>query len=478
MSSARPPRPYRTARERVALRRTNRSPRARPPRRHSCGSILLGTLLVVLVAGIFVAVTVRRAARALDVIEQDDPRRALADTSAADGPSTDSLPNTLLDPFNVLLIGVDMRDDPDEGVRSDTLIVVHVHPREQWAGMLSIPRDSVVQIPHLGQQKINVAYTYGYRNADELYGQGTAPTAAGGALAAETVENFLNIKIDYIAQVDFLGFERIIDALGGLLIDVPRPLLDPEYPTEDYGYERIYIPAGLQVLDGRTALRYARSRHSDSDFDRNQRQQAVLNALLKNVQRRGWLEQAAILPELARNLEQSVSTTLPISDPAVLRDLVQLARSLNSDRIMQLSINPNDVQVVSEIGSDIYWNEQDVARQVARLMAGPQGEVEVARIQVQNGAGVRGLATRVSRNLTLQGFMMVEAVDAPGLYEHTLIVDYTDRPRTRQRLADLLGIESRYVQQPPDGNAPPAPYDTDIVVVLGQDYQERWAGGQ
>lgn len=478
MSSARPPRPYRTARERVALRRTTRSPRARPPRRYSCGSILLGTLLVVLVAGIFVAVTVRRAARTLNVIEQDDPRRALADTSAVDGPSTDSLPNTLLNPFNVLLIGVDMRDDPDEGVRSDTLIVVHVHPREQWAGMLSIPRDSVVQIPHLGQQKINVAYTYGYRNADELYGQGTAPTAAGGALAAETVENFLSIKIDYIAQVDFLGFEKIIDALGGLLIDVPRPLLDPEYPTEDYGYERIYIPAGLQVLDGRTALRYARSRHSDSDFDRNQRQQAVLNALLKNVQRRGWLEQAAILPELARNLEQSVSTTLPISDPAVLRDLVQLARSLNSDRIMQLSINPNDVQVVSEIGSDIYWNEQDVDRQVARLMAGPQGEVELARIQVQNGAGVQGLATRVSRNLTLQGFMMVEAVDAPGLYEHTLILDYTDRPRTRQRLADLLGIESRYVQQPPDGNAPPAPYDTDIVVVLGQDYQERWAGGQ
>lgn len=477
MSSARPSRPYRTARERVATRRTSRL-LMRSRQRSSCGTVILSTLLVVLVAGILLTIIIRRATNTLQAIEEHDPRRASAGEVSADGPSTENLPNTLRDPFNVLLIGVDQRDDPDDGIRSDTLIVVHINPREQWAGMLSIPRDSIVQIPQLGQQKINTAYAYGYRNAEELYGQGTTPAAAGGALAAETVEDFLNIQMDYIAQVDFYGFEQIVDTLGGLLIDVPQPLLDPEYPTENFGYERIYIPAGLQVLDGANALRYARSRHSDSDFDRSARQQAVLHALLNNVQRRGLLDQAALLPELASNLEQSVSTTLPISDPAVLGDLVSLAQALDSDRIMQLSINPNDVGVISEIGSDIYWNEPDVANQVAQLLAGPEGDVEVARIQVQNGAGVQGLATRVTQNLTNQGFLMLEATDAPILYEHTTIIDYTDRPQTRQRLADLLGIKSQYVQPSPTADAPPTPYNTDILVVLGQDYEERWAGGQ
>jgi LCP family protein required for cell wall assembly len=341
--------------------------------------------------------------------------------------------------------------------------------------MLSIPRDSVVQIPHLGQAKINVAYSYGHANAAELYGRGTDPAAAGGALAAETVEDFLNLKIDYIAQVDFQGFERIVDTLGGITVDVEQTLLDPEYPTENYGYERLFVPAGLQVLDGRTALRYARSRHSSNDFDRIHRQQQVLQAILTEVRRRGILDQAALLPELARDLEQSVTTTLPISDLSALQGLAMLAQALTPDQIVQLSINPNDVQVAAEVDSDIYWDKEDVAFLVARLLAGPAAGAELVRIQVQNGAGVQGLATRVSENLSTQGFLMTQAGDAPTFYEHTYIFDYTGQPDTRRRLADLLGIDPNYVQATPSPDAPPAPYRTDIVIVLGQDYNEQWA---
>ncbi|MFP4435892.1 MAG: LCP family protein [Chloroflexaceae bacterium] len=482
MPSTRPRHPYRTARERVALRRAGGSMRARSKQRSGCGSILIGAFFILILAGIFFSFVTRRATEMLEAFEQSDPRQAVADSNSDNAPGEEvaATPQikTLREPFNVLLVGVDERDDPDEGVRSDTLIVVHVDPVERWAGMLSIPRDSVVQIPRLGQQKINAAYTYGYANADMLYGSGTAPAAAGGALAAETVENFLGLEIDYISQVDFHGFEMIVDTLGGITVDVPHPLLDPEYPTEDFGYERIYIPAGLQVLDGQTALRYARSRHSDSDFDRSRRQQQVLKAMLRDVRQRGLLDQATLLPELVNDLEQTVATTLPLSDPAVLRDLVNLAQMLTPERIVQLSINPDDVRIVTEAGSDIYWDQRDVEAQVDRLLAGPQTDDKVARVQVQNGAGVRGLATRVTTNLESQGFLMAEAVDAPGLYEHTLIIDYTDHPETRQRLAQLLGVESDYVQAEPAADTPPAPYQTDIVIVLGQDYQERWAGGR
>lgn len=175
-----------------------------------------------------------------------------------------------------MLLGVDTRADPDEGARSDTLIVASINPAQGWVSMLSIPRDTMTQVPGRGESKINTAYSYGHANAVALYGEGTAPEAGGGALAAETVEGFLGIEIDYIAQIDFRGFERVINTLGGITVDVEQPLLDATYPTEDYGVERIYIPAGLQVMDGATALRYARSRHASSDFDRSRRQQQVL----------------------------------------------------------------------------------------------------------------------------------------------------------------------------------------------------------
>ncbi|MCG8352965.1 MAG: LCP family protein, partial [Chloroflexales bacterium] len=199
--------------------------------------------MIFVLASVVVMNLAHRATQTLEAIEQVDPRRPQASIPSAPDASPVPLPDTLREPFNVLLIGVDRRADPDNGIRSDTLIVVHVNPSERWAGMLSIPRDSVVQIPHLGQMKINVAYSYGYTNAAELYGRGVDPAAAGGALAAETVEDFLNLKINYIAQVDFQGFERIVDTLGGITVDVAQPLLDPEYPTENYGYERLYVPA-------------------------------------------------------------------------------------------------------------------------------------------------------------------------------------------------------------------------------------------
>jgi hypothetical protein len=226
------------------------------------------------------------------------------------------------------------------------------------------------------------------------------------------------------------------------------------------------------------ALRYARSRHGGSDFDRSCRQQRVLRAMLREVRTRNLLDQAALIPDLVEDIEQSVSTTLPISDPGVIFGMIELAQSLNRDRIQQYSINPSNVQVVAERSSDIYWNERDIQLLVERMMAGPAAaeQEEVAAIQVQNGAGVRGLATRVTNNLGAQGFRMVEATDAPRSYEHSTIIDYTGHPETRQELAETLGIALDYVYAEPTVNdAPSAPYNTDIVLVLGSDYDEAWA---
>jgi LCP family protein required for cell wall assembly len=463
------PRRPRSARERVAARRAAFRRPEGP--RGGCGPRLLG--LVAALAAILIialALAFNWARGTLRAIEQADPRRPTAVVGQAELP-----PPGLRDPLNILLVGVDRRPDMQEGVRSDTLILVHIDPAQGWAGMLSIPRDSVADIPHLGEQKINAAYAYGFNHAAELYGEGTVPDAAGGALAAETVEGFLGLKVHYVAQIDFRGFQRVVDTIGGVTIDAPRPLLDPAYPTDDYGYERLYVPAGLQVLDGATALRYARSRHSSSDFDRSQRQQQVLRAILAEVRARGLLSQATLLPALASDLEQSVSTTMPLGDMGTLRGLADLAQRLEPDRIVQLSINPNDVAVTQELGSDIYWDKGDVAALVARLMAGPDAAAESARVQVQNGAEVHGLAGQVTDTLRSQGFQTADPSDAPAPAENCQLIDYGSHPQTLKRLAELLQIDQRYIFSSPPPGAPSAPLRTDIVLILGADYRKSWA---
>jgi LCP family protein required for cell wall assembly len=509
-----------TARERIAARR-----RARRTTGWTTFALAIGALalLALLTAG-FIAL--RQTGRVLMRLEQEDPRQRATTaplplsttlqpsnpnaTIAATAPTTSDQPTSglLTRPFTVLLLGVDRRPNPEEGVRSDTLILVRVDPQTRTASMLSIPRDSVAPIPHLGWAKINAAYGYGYANATALYGAATDPSAAGGALAAEAVEQFLGVTVDYIAQVDFRGFERLVDTVGGVLIDVPAPILDAEYPTENYGVERIYIPAGLQVLDGRMALIYARTRHGSSDFERSRRQQQVLRALLDQVRARGLLDNAALLPRWIEVVSEHVRTTLPVSDLRTAAELAALARDLDGNRILQLSINPNDVAIDREDGSDIYWNPTDLAALVARWKAGPDLSVApsitslptqaaapdsppldpaqptptllpaVAEpdtvVQVLNGARVEGIAGRVSAFLADRGFIIADPATVTRIYEHTVIIDYSGRPETRRRLAETLGIEARYVLATAPPDAPPPGYNVDIVVVIGRDYRQEW----
>ncbi len=480
-------------------------------------------LLALLTAGV---TALRQTGRVLERLEQEDPRQRtttnplpVPTTSQPSNPnatvaalatatSDQPAPGLLTRPFTVLLLGVDRRPNPEEGVRSDTLILVRVDPQARTASMLSIPRDSVAPIPHLGWAKINAAYGYGYANAAALYGAATDPSAAGGALAAEAVEQFLGVSVDYIAQVDFRGFEQLIDTVGGVLIDVPVPILDAEYPTENYGVERVYIAAGLQTLDGRTALIYVRTRHGSSDFERSRRQQQVLRALLDQVRARGLLDNAALLPRWIEVVSEHVRTTLPVSDLRTAAELAALARDLDGNRILQLSINPNNVAIDREDGSDIYWNPADLAALVARWEAGPDLSVApsvtslptqaaapeappldpaqptptllpaVAEpdtvVQVLNGARIEGIAGRVSAFLAGRGFIVADPETVTRIYEHTVIIDYSGRPETRRRLAEALGIEARYVLAPAPPDAPPPGYNVDIVVVIGRDYRQEW----
>ena len=444
---------------------------------NSWRTYIIAIVLLLLVGGGGTAlVFLRRTDQALANIQQNDPRANGGADTTTDTTTTNQttitdnfVPSTLKEPFSVLLIGVDKRAESEaEGVRSDTLILVRVDPLAGWATMLSIPRDSVVSLPNGNLGKVNGAYAYGFYNAEKLYGSGTSKDAGGGAAAAQTIERFLNVKVDYTAQVDFQGFERLVDSVNGIVIDVKMALVDPEFPTENHGVERIYIAPGIQQMNGHTALVYARSRHSSNDFDRSKRQQQVLKAVLSAVRSRGIMANVSLLPQWIGVLEQNVRTTLPIGNVTTMTDLAGIATRLDSDRISQLAINPLEVRVDNVIGSDIYWNPSDIASLVKRWKTGA-GIDGIVNLQVLNGTNVSGLGSKVTTDLSKQGFATIDAGDGTTTTT-TMLYDIGDHSRERQRIIDNLGLSSTQVSvnaTRPNG----ASKEANLILVVGTDYR-------
>lgn len=176
----------------------------------------------------------------------------------------------------ILIIGVDTRANSAEPIsiaRTDSLMLMRVDPANKRIALLSIPRDLRFSTPNFGSLPINTVI----RNA-ELNQAGT-----GLDELIATLENALRIQIDHYVRVDFATFVEIVDAVGGVDIDVPKAIVDNAYPTDNGGTMRVVFDAGEQHMDGATALIYARTRHADDDYQRAGRQQQVLNATLHKM---------------------------------------------------------------------------------------------------------------------------------------------------------------------------------------------------
>ena len=214
--------------------------------------------------------------------------------------------------FTVLAMGLDRR--PGENglaYRTDTIMLVSLDPVTSSLGILSIPRDLYVEVPGYNQlQRVNTPMVLG-----ELRQPGYGPE-----LAMQTVQYNLGIRVhDYVA-VDFQAFIDFVNILGGIEIDIPYNISDPLYPSMNYGYDPFYIRAGLQTLDGATALKYARTRHGDNDFQRAQRQQLVLYAIRDKLLQPDVLPQLIIQsPSLWNSFQNNVYTGL------TLDQMIQLA---------------------------------------------------------------------------------------------------------------------------------------------------------
>jgi LCP family protein required for cell wall assembly len=254
--------------------------------------------------------------------------------------------------INVLLLGIDERASQEGPWRTDTMIVLTVDPATRTAGMLSIPRDLWVSIPGFEENRINTAH---------FLGDFKQYPGGGPALAKKTTQLNLGIPIHYFVRFSFVGFERVIDTIGGVDMDVEKDINDPKFPDDNYGYDPLFIPAGRHHMDGRAALRYARTRHGSSDFGRIERQQQVIMAVRDQVMQPELLPRLLPrLPQLVDTMGDAIQTDMPLGE---LWAFGQLVREIDRDDIKVRAIDQSmTVPITTPKGHQVLWPDREKIR--------------------------------------------------------------------------------------------------------------------
>lgn len=428
--------------------------------------IVLIYLLVTAVASLTVFVQVREMAAASELLPDF--------TLSEKGPSPnveyqegETLPTwTGTERITVLLLGVDERAQGDEVAwRTDTMMVITLDPVTLQAGVLSIPRDLWVEIPGYTHQRINTAHYIG--DYDDYPG-------GGPALAMETVQYNLGINVDHYVRLNFQGFIDLVDEIGGIDIYVEETIDDPLYPDYNYGYDPLYIDAGQHHFEGEMALKYARTRHGSSDFDRIRRQQQVALAVLEKVSDPVVLTRlVAKAPDLYAKVEDSVSTDLKLDQIIALG---VLATQVNREEIRSAAIDENCVEDwTTPEGDMVLVPIRERMREKRDYLfgigpaTGEQEESEQATISILNGTATPGLAGSTAEYLEANGIQIAIFDNADRQdYDSSLVILNRDKPNTAERITKLLELPGSSIVR---GDNPTAEYD--VVVILGSDYANR-----
>jgi LCP family protein required for cell wall assembly len=240
--------------------------------------------------------------------------------------------STKTQPTAVLLLGTDRRSAHSGTNNTDTILVFYLDPNTQRVAMLSIPRDLYVDIPDHGQGRINTAYSSGVQDG-----------TGGLEMARQTVSSIIGIPVDHAVLIDFDVFITLVDAVGGVDVDVPYDIYDPTYPDSGIGYDPFYLPAGQHHLEGAVALKYARTRATaGGDFDRTARQRQIVLAVRDRVLTFDMLpDLIAQSPQLWTSLQNAFETDLTLGE---MVDLAVTASKIPTDQLATGAIDQTCTQ--------------------------------------------------------------------------------------------------------------------------------------
>ncbi|MBV8086688.1 MAG: LCP family protein [Chloroflexi bacterium] len=398
------------------------------------------------------------------------------DPTASAGPAA-ALPERI----NILLLGYG-GGGHDGGDLTDSIMVLTYDQKTKQAAMISVPRDIWVRIPDSGSSgdfwKLNAAYVIGeddssYPNKQPEF----KGNAGGGNLAANVVGSILGIKIDYWVAVDFHAFKSVVDALGGVDVNVDTAFTDDQYPRNDNpdidaSYMTVHFDAGMQHMTGDRALIYARSRHSledGTDFGRSKRQQKLLVAIKdKALTPAGLTKVFGLMDALSGDFKTNLNL-------GQMKALAGIAKGVDVNAIDHVSIDNTNYLYdgMTSDGQDVLVpNGKSWAAlrgYIAGLLMDPSVKAEGAKIQLWNGSGLTGVAGNATTMLDDLGLRTL-----PPQNLNTLAVQQTEvhdlsagrDASTVSYLANLFG--AKVVTE-----SPTAADEADIKVILGRSWQQQ-----
>jgi len=379
--------------------------------------------------------------------------------------------------INVLLVGVGgaEHEGPD---LTDSVILASFNPNKNTLALFSLPRDLYVKIPGDGENRINKVYEYG---------KGVFNSQEGLKLLMRIMEKITGVKIPYYTKIDFEGLVGVVDALGGIEINVPKTLIDYQYPQNDLsGYTTFKVEAGWQHFDGKTALKYARSRHSTSDFDRGSRQHQLIQAIKEQALQKKYLTNPVFLRELYLAFRTNVETNVTLNE---LIRCAYLMRKISQANIVSKVIHDDPTQeggflytppredfggafVLIPSGATVNSIEyyKEIQLYLSFIFNTPEFYLENARIEIVNGTGKLGLAGNLASRLKLFGFNITKTANAPNRekYEKTqIVVRNSHSTATLKNLAYFISGETIKIS-PQAGEQ----VDSDITIMIGKDYKK------
>jgi LCP family protein required for cell wall assembly len=380
---------------------------------------------------------------------------------------------------NVLILGKGGEEQKDGPDLTDTIIVASIDPIAKEAALLSIPRDLWVKSPSGYQSKINEVY------ADAKYAvlnnysskQRTSQEAvdksekAGLEAIKKTVSDAMGVPVHYHVMIDFTGFRKAIDTVGGIQIDVKEALVDSSMAWLNGGSATI-ASEGLQTFDGKRALLYARSRKgtNGTDFGRADRQREVILALKDKILSTGTLANPLKLNQLISDFGGHVSTDFSTNE--ILR-VYDLMKEIPGDKVVSVGLNDYvRGETINNLSAQVpkagLFDYSEIQNYVRNIMRDAFLKSEDAKIIVLNGTSTAGLATKKSKELKSFGYNVTSVGDAPTkTYTNTIIVDLTngEKKYTLNYLEKRLGVKATSTLPDSSINATGA----DFVIILGTD---------
>ncbi len=367
------------------------------------------------------------------------------------------------EPYNVLIMGVDKRSG-DTTYRSDSLMLARIDAKTKQVWMVSIPRDMRAPIPGHGYGKINGAYAYGQEQ-----------------LAIDSVEKLTGVPVNHFMAIDFSGFEKVVNAMGGVWIDVPVEINDKQ-ADRSKGDKASHIDAGYQQLDGAHSLTFVRARHqfADQDFSRMKNQQLFAKAIADQVATK---TSVARLPSIVAAVAPHISTDMSLME--MMRS-AQALKGAGSESVYTTTFP-------GEWRSPFIWpDEAAMAKIVAKLEAGepfdpkakkateatstasptnadgavvPVKKPSQISVTVRNGAGIVGCAKQAASILKARAFKVGEVGNTNQfVYKETLVIYKSDKSSAELVQLSLPPgtklVQSRGMYS----------FDSTVLVVVGKDW--------